>query len=187
MYIIEDAPYANTSTFQNQFEKRLSRCDLQVSSSLPGKTLPEPSERTTEQLKKLDKFVGSVYDELSIIDNKVGSLTQISSVLLALSGLSVSSLFEAKPDSNISPTIFVIQDYLTTFSLIFLSLAIVLALSVIWLHWLPETDAAAPENRLRRLLKVRNKRTRRYRASWYFTFLGAILAFANLLIEAQFS
>lgn len=185
MNIFGDAHYGNTPAFNSQFEMRLAKSGFNVSSVAPDKIIPEPDDRSGQQLESVDTFIRSVYNELSIIDNKVGSLTQVSSVLLVLSGLSASTIFGWRGGNDTEIVASVFQSYAITCSLIFLSLALVLSLSVIWLHWFPELNARAPEGELRKLLLVRNKRTRRYRLSWLFTFAGLIFALGNLLFEAQ--
>ncbi len=139
--------------------------------------LEAPPREISQDRKRFKRVVDHVYKELDVVDAKVGSLTQASSVLLAIVALNWSTKFL---DTN------TVAKAMAIVSFTILFLAVLISLSVIFLHWFPVVDASALNNDdgLVNLLKIRNGRSRRYRISWWLTWLGgAALALAFLCAD----
>lgn len=113
-----------------------------------------------------------LYGELSIIDNKVGALLQLVSILAAVYALIIS------PDTGTSPfktgavrlhDVALLLGAVATFGSVFL------CLSVLWVAWASSQLPANREAHARRIFEIRNGRTIRYRVGWFLAACGSVL------------
>jgi hypothetical protein len=168
MWLFDDAPYRSKRIRQAQLARFKIRFDV------PENLSPQ-SERPREEQVALEEMVNRIYGELTIIDGKVGALTQGSSVLLFIAS------FALTPNSGFATASGPYK--LIVFAFVALFIAVLLCLSVVFLYWFrfDVSAAKATDQELLSLLRIRNGRTRRYRGSWFMTIVGSFAIAASFL------
>jgi hypothetical protein len=168
LWIWEDAPYAAFGGCKRQL------ASLKARSRDPGWTAGAP-----ETPAAIERLVDRLYTELTVMDTKAGALTQASSVLLFVASFPLVAQTGFDPAGT--------PFRLILFSFMVLFFAVLLCLSVVFLHWFQfeKPIGQASDDELIELIKIRNGRTRRYRMAWILTFVGAFLIAAGYILSGM--
>lgn len=115
----QDAPYHLRGALRKQLRKTKERFDIHTE-------LDADTQRDPELQHKIDRMVGRIYAEMTIVDGKVGALTQAAALLLFIASLAVSSS-TSLDKSNLQYSVVVA-------SFVILLIAILFCLSVVYLY-----------------------------------------------------
>lgn len=102
------------------------------------------------------------YENLSILDGKSASLLQFNSVVLA-----VIAIFYTSDRNSLLRFVF-------AGALLVSVVSCLLCLKVVWIHWSDTPSLQSPVEHGRSLLRVRDLRTRLYRAAWWLAGAGLL-------------
>ncbi len=106
-----------------------------------------------------------LYGNLTILDGKSASLLQYNSILIAVSSFNLT--FDVDKVKGTHAILFA--------SFVVVMLSAFILLSVVWVHWSTVIELRNEKWHLRRLIKLRDTRTVRFRMAWYLSFLGMTL------------
>lgn len=112
-----------------------------------------------------------MYDNLTILDAKSGSLLQFNSVLMA-----VFAIFTAGIEASLINVIGFL-------GIVLALLSSLLLLQVVWVHWSSSDHMRSPVKHMGKLLSVRKSRTICYRIAWNLSQLSGIFLFLFIVIK----
>lgn len=112
-----------------------------------------------------------MYDNLTILDAKSGSLLQFNSVLMA-----IFAIFIAK-------TVFSLVNVIGFLGIVLALLSSLLLLQVVWVHWSTSDHMHSPSRHMAKLLSVRKTRTICYRIAWNLSQLSGVCLFIFIVIK----
>jgi hypothetical protein len=106
-----------------------------------------------------------LYDNLNVLDTKTGILISLNGILIA------SYVFILSPKDtqvwNVDAPAFLLAVAYSTF-------AIVLCMTVIWVHWSSRTNFEHADEHMHALIKLRTRRTIEFRRAWTFTAISLV-------------
>ncbi|MEX0759916.1 MAG: hypothetical protein WD100_10075 [Tistlia sp.] len=114
-----------------------------------------------------------LYATLSILDQKASTILTINSILGAVFFVYFLSADAPAPYYFVGSAVGAGAVLVSSWILIF----------VIWVYWSPVEHLETPQTLLRELLRVRRRRTIRYRVAWNFTLLA--MACLPLILAGQ--
>ena len=113
-----------------------------------------------------------MYSSLSILDDKASALLTFNSIILA-----AIAIFLTSTDGVLGPYLF-LAAFLTT------GASCCLCLQVVRLHWSDTPSLAASERFWLDLTRIRDRRTRFYRAAWLFAGAALIVLVIGAALDA---
>jgi hypothetical protein len=135
--------------------------------------LEEAGRATAGEIQK--SLFDHLYENLSVLDTKTGIVISLNGILIA------SYVFVIAPVANrVSPA----DAPAFLLAVVYSTIAVMLCLRVIWVHWSPQENLRDAASHMRALIMLRTRRTIEFRRAWTFTAVS--LTALVILIANQF-